>query len=250
MNSPSDLPLLYSEYSDWWPILSTPEDYAEEAEFYRQAMISATNLDIRTVVEFGSGGGNNASHLKQYFDMTLVDLSHGMLSVSRKLNPECEHLQGDMRTARLGRQFDGVFIHDAIVYITTGSDLQAAIETAFAHCKPGGVALFAPDHTRETFKPSTSHGGHDRALKQMRYLEWTWDPDPGDSTYCSLMVYVLRADGEEVRCVQDLHVCGLFAEQDWLRIIAEAGFSPRSLPFEHSEIDTCTAPVFLGLKPD
>ena len=35
--------------------------------------------------------------------MTLVDLSEEMLAVSRELNPECEHLQGDMRTLRLGR---------------------------------------------------------------------------------------------------------------------------------------------------
>lgn len=248
MNAPADIPLLYTELADWWPVLSAPGDYAEEAEFYRQAMISAANLNIRTVVEFGSGGGNNASHLKEHFEMILVDRSPGMLSVSKKLNPECDHLEGDMRTARLGRQFDAVFIHDAIVYMTTEGDLRAAIETAFVHCKPGGVALFAPDHTRETFKPSTSHGGHDRTHRKMRYLEWTWDPDPVDTTYYSLMIYVLRAEGEEVRCVQDLHVCGLFGEEDWLRIIAESGFEPRLLPFEHSEIVTCTAPVFLGLK--
>jgi SAM-dependent methyltransferase len=248
MTNQADLPLLYTEYADWWPVLSTPGDYAEEAAFYRQAIVSATNLEIRTLVEFGSGGGNNASHLKEHFDMTLVDVSPAMLAVSRKLNPECEHLEGDMRTARLRRQFDAVFIHDAVAYMTTEKDLRAAIETAYEHCKPGGVALFAPDFTRETFNPRTSHGGHDRGKRKLRYLEWTWDPDPRDTTFCSLMVYVLRAEDEKVRCVEDMHVCGLFAEEDWLRIIAGVGFTPRSLPFEHSEIETCSAPVFLGLK--
>jgi SAM-dependent methyltransferase len=127
MNAPADIPLLYTELADWWPVLSAPGDYAEEAEFYRQAMISAANLNIRTVVEFGSGGGNNASHLKEHFEMILVDRSPGMLSVSKKLNPECDHLEGDMRTARLGRQFDAVFIHDAIVYMTTEGDPAALL---------------------------------------------------------------------------------------------------------------------------
>jgi SAM-dependent methyltransferase len=244
----SDIPLLYTEYADWWPVLSAPEDYAEEAEFYRQAMISAAERDIRTMVEIGSGGGNNASHLKKHVDMTLVDLSPAMLSVSKKLNPECEHLEGDMRTARLGCQFDAVFIHDAIVYMTSEDDLRSTIQTAYVHCKPGGVALFAPDHTRETFKPSTSHGGHDGPRRKLRYLAWTWDPDPGDTTYCSLMVYVLREENEQVRCVEDLHECGLFAEKDWLKLIAEAGFKPRVMPFEHSEIESDAVPVFLGLK--
>ena len=40
--------------------------------------------------------------------MTLVDPSAGMLAHSRKLNPECAHHEGDMRTFRLGNggQFD------------------------------------------------------------------------------------------------------------------------------------------------
>ena len=48
-----------------------------------------------------------------------------MLALSATLNPECEHLEGDMRTLRLGRTFDVVFIHDAISYLTTEDDLRA-----------------------------------------------------------------------------------------------------------------------------
>jgi hypothetical protein len=66
-----------------------------------------------------------------------------------------------MRTVRLDHQFDAVFIHDAIVYMTTEADVRAAIETAFLHCRPGGAALFAPDHLRENFAEDTEHGGHD-----------------------------------------------------------------------------------------
>ena len=65
------------------------------------------------MLELGSGGGNNASHLKAHFQLTLVDLSPAMLAVSRALNPECEHLQGDMRTVRLGRRFDAPTDHIA-----------------------------------------------------------------------------------------------------------------------------------------
>jgi SAM-dependent methyltransferase len=240
--------LLYSDLATWWPVLSSPENYAEEAEFYRQAIVSASEHEIRSVVEFGSGGGNNASHLKQYFDLTLVDLSSEMLEVSKKLNSECEHIQGDMRSVRLDREFDSVFIHDAIVYMTSEIDLRAAIQTAYEHCRIGGVALFAPDYTRETFVPSTEHGGHDQEDRSLRYLQWTWDPDPSDTTYLSFMVYAMRTMDEEVRCAQDMHVCGLFGEQDWHRFIAEEGFSVRALAFEHREVQTVSLPIFLGLK--
>ena len=158
--------------------MSAPEDYEEEAAFYGRALEEACQGPARTLVELGSGGGNNASHLKSRFKMVLVEPSAGMLKVSRALNPECEHVQGDMRTVRLNRQFDLVFVHDAVCYMTTESDLRQAIETAFMHCRPGGAALFAPDHLLENFRPSSDHGGHDSATHGLRYLEWTWDPDP------------------------------------------------------------------------
>jgi hypothetical protein len=152
-----------------------------------------------------------------------------------------------MRTVRLGRTFDAVFIHDAIDYMLTEADLRAAIETAFLHCKPGGVALFVPDHTRETFKESTDHGGEDAGKRSLRYLEWTWDPDPADTTYRYEMVYLLR-EGEQVRSVLDRHVCGLFAQADWLRLMHEAGFETQMLPYEHSELEPNSAHLFLGRK--
>ena len=248
MNNIDDLPALYGELAVWWPALSAPEDYAEEAEFYHQAIQSACERAPQTMLELGSGGGNNASHLKANYQMTLVDLSPGMLGVSRELNPECEHIQGDMRTARLGREFDAVFIHDAIAYMLTESDLVRAIETAYLHCATGGAALFAPDHTSETFKETTSHGGHDLGDRSLRYLEWTWDPDPDDTTCISEMVYLLRAGLTDVRCVQDRHVCGLFSHEVWMRLISAAGFQARSLPFEHSEIEPGSAHIFLGIK--
>ena len=91
---------MYGELAGWWPLLSAPGSYAEEAEIYRRLLVEAADRPPVTVLELGSGGGNNASHLKAHFRMTLVDLSPGMLKVSRELNPECEHVQVDMRTVR------------------------------------------------------------------------------------------------------------------------------------------------------
>ena len=97
-----------------------------------------------------------------------------MLTLSQGLNPGCEHVLGDMRTMRMGRTFDIVFVHDAIAYMVTETDLLDCLATAFAHLRPEGVALFVPDHTRESFHPSTDHGGHDGADgRSLRYLEWT-----------------------------------------------------------------------------
>jgi trans-aconitate methyltransferase len=91
--------------------------------------------------------------LKHHFALTLVDRSEQMLEISRELNPECEHVRGDMRTVRLDRTFDGVFVHDALAYIVAEPDLEAVFETASVNCRPGGSAAFVPDYVRETFAP-------------------------------------------------------------------------------------------------
>jgi SAM-dependent methyltransferase len=218
---------MYAELAEWWPLLSSPEEYAGEAETFHALLVEACGDAPRTVLELGSGGGNNAFHLKAHHTMTLVDLSSEMLAVSAALNPDCEHVQGDMRAVRLNRSFDAIFVHDAVEYMTTEADLRAAIATAFEHCRAGGAALFVPDHVRETFAATTDHGGHDVDGKGARYLEWTYDPDPSDTTYRVEFVIVTRDRAGDVRVVHDRHVFGLFERDDWLRLLREAGFDPR-----------------------
>ena len=243
-------PRLYADLATWWPLLSIPSDYAEEAAFYQSLILATAQIPVVTMLELGCGGGNNASHLKRRFDLLLTDPSPDMLDVSRALNPECEHLPGDMRNLRTGREFDAVFVHDAVVYMTTEADLRRAIDTAFLHCKPGGAALFAPDHLRENFTPGTDQGGHDGAGgKALRYLEWTWDPDPSDTTYLVDYAYVLRDEDGSVRVEYDRHIEGLFSRGEWLRFLGEAGFAAQAVPFNHSELSPGEYEILVGVKP-
>jgi uncharacterized membrane protein len=144
---------MYDEIADWWPVISPPSEYAEEAALYVEMIRAAAPGPARELLELGSGGGNNASLLKRAFSMTLVEPADKMREISRKLNPECTHVPGDMRSVRLGRTLD------AVMYMTTEEDLRAALRTVAAHLAPGGVPLVAPDATTETFSGATEHGG-------------------------------------------------------------------------------------------
>ncbi len=237
-------PALYTQLADWWHLLSAPEDYDEEAALFARLLTDACHPPPRTLLELGSGGGSNASFLKQRLSLTLVDLSEGMLAVSSRLNPECEHLQGDMRTLRLERTFDLVFIHDAIVYMTSEADLLAALRTAAVHLRPGGAALFCPDYTRENFAPKTASGGHDAPDgRGARYLEWIYDPDPADSTYHMDFAYLLRNANGSLQNYEDRHVCGLFSQDTWLRLLREVGLEP------HVVDDNFGRQLFLATRP-
>jgi trans-aconitate methyltransferase len=248
---PSDIPAphrFYGELASWWPLISPVEDYAEESVFAATVLGTAA-IPVLEVLELGSGGGHSAFHLKSRFTMTLVDLSEEMLAVSRRLNPECEHVAGDMRTVRLGRQFDAVFVHDAIDYMTTPDDLGLAIATAYAHCRAGGVAVFVPDHTRETFVEEADHDGNDGADgRSVRYLEWTWDPDPTDTWTVTEYVFLLRGPDGTMRSVHETHRTGLFGHDEWLDAVAAAGFRPEAVTEATSE-DRVPRALFVGHRP-
>ena len=242
MPSENSLPKLYTSLASWFHLLTNPADYVEEAEFARQTLVESANRPIRTVLELGSGGGNNAFHLKRSFDMTLVDISADMLELSGRINPECEHLVGDMRDVRLGREFDAVFVHDAVMYMTSVEELAQSLETAYLHCKVGGVALFMPDLVKETFAESVHHGGHDGDGRSLRFFEWTFDPDPEDSTYSVDFACFLREGRSPVRLEHECHVFGLFSRNEWLNRFRDAGFVARGLndPFGRQ--------IFVGLR--
>jgi SAM-dependent methyltransferase len=239
---------LYADLAPWWPLISPPEEYEEEAAFAARVLGQAAR-PVREVLELGSGGGHLASHLRPRFSMTLVDASSPMLEVSRRLNPGCPHIAGDMRTIRLGRDFDAVFVHDAVGYMTSEADLRQVAGTAFAHCRPGGVAVFVPDHTAETYQPGTGYGGTDGADgRGARYLEWAWDPDPADTWTLTEYAFLLREPGGAVRAVHETHRLGLFGRGTWLRLLEDAGFRARAITEETSE-DRQPRELFAGAVP-
>jgi len=217
---------LYRELAEWWPLISPPEEYAADAAVLERVFTSSP-APVRTVLDLGSGGGHVAMHLAGRFDLTLVDRSAEMLGVSRRLNPGCAHIQGDMLTLRLGRSFDAVLVHDAVDYVITEPDLLKVARTAFQHCRAGGIAVFAPDHTADTFRPGKGGGGKsDAAGRQASFRERTTDPDPSDEWIESEYEFTLRAADRTEQVIRETHRLGAFRHSTWMRVLAAAGFEP------------------------
>jgi SAM-dependent methyltransferase len=240
---------IYQELAPWYYLLTKQEEYVTESAIYVEAMRAHIKRPLETLLELGSGGGNNAFHYKHQVKATLTDLSGQMLAISRRQNPDLEHLQGDMRTLRLGRSFDAVFCHDAVCYMTTKEALSQVMQTAFEHLSPNGLALFAPDYTRETFKESTHDGGHNgEDGRALRYLEWVYDPDPSDNCYKVDYALMLR-EGSSLRIEHDRHTEGLFSNQEWLSLLSAAGFEATMIEKTFEEDgETFDFRLFVGVK--
>ncbi len=234
---------MYDELARWWPLLSPPSEYDEEAADLLERLGRHSDSPRPALLELGSGGGSLAFHLKRHFKLTLTDRSPAMLAVSQAVNGECEHLQGDMRTLRLGRQFDVVLVHDAIMYATTPADVRATLKTAAVHCRAGGTVAVLPDYVRETFVPGTECDGLDAPDgRGLRYLEWRQDPDPSDDTYVVDYSFLLRESDGSVTVEHDRHVEGLFRRADWLAWFEESGLPARGW------LDSSGREIFVGTR--
>jgi SAM-dependent methyltransferase len=234
---------IYDELADWWPVFAHPATYRRETSHFMRVLRKSNRPAPRTLLELGSGGGNSASYLKAHFEMTLVDLSSRMLRVSRRLNPECRHIKGDIRTVRLGQEFDAVFVHDAICHMTTEVQLLAVMRTAYVHCRPGGMALFVPDFVRETFAEGTDQGGSDSEKGSVRFLQWIADPDPADTTYVVDFAILIRDRRGRARVEHDRHLLGLFPRARWLSMLRQVGFKASVVRDER------VRDAFLGRRP-
>ena len=226
---------LYGDLAWLWPIMSPPEEYAEEAGYWLRLLRTRLPAGRRRVLELGCGGGHFLHQLVPEYDAVAVDVSEAMLAHSRRLNPGVAHHLGDMRTVRLGETFDAVLIHDAIDYMLTEDDLRAAFATARAHLAPGGLLLAAPDHYADTFtSPYVDDDTKSDGETTLTYVEYSVVLDPADTRVETAYVYCIVRGGE-LRVEVDRHTTGLFPLATWERVMAEAGFAVERVDYPVDE---------------
>lgn len=218
---------MYKELAKYWPLISDSADYAYPSTFWKKTLRELLGDGRHKILELGVGGGHNLSHLVSDFDAVAVDLSPDMIEQARILNPDVELHVGDMRTYRDGKKYDAVIVDDAISYMATHDDLLQVFATAKAHLNPGGVFVCAPDELKETMimpqvtskiQPIPDGGS-------FAFVEYYHDPDPNDTSYECIFTFYIH-DGQRFQRFEDIHTLGVFSKEDWMRLLAQAGFRP------------------------
>jgi hypothetical protein len=82
----------------------------------------------------------------------------------------------------------------------------------------------------------------------VRYLEWTWDPDPADTWVDTVYVFALRDEDGSVEVVHERHRTGLYARAEWLRVLSDVGFEA-TVVTEHTTEERMPRDVFVGRRP-
>lgn len=240
---------IYEDLAGWYPLLTHPSDYEEEAKWYADLLRHHALREVVEVLELGCGIGANASHMKAWFQMFLSDRSPAMLKECAHFNPELPRYEGDLRSLRLDRRFDAVFVHDAASYLLTEEDLSALAETVEVHLRPGGVALICPDDLQENFRPETSSGGHDGTDgRSLRYVEWSRPGDAPNEVLTDFALLLKDADGT-VSVAHDRHRTGRLPGHEWRRALASVGLEVEQRALEHSEVESGRQHLFVAVRP-
>ena len=201
-------------------IITSPEACCEETELYSEIIINNSTTKPEKLLHLGCGAGMNDFTFKKHFAVTGVDLTSPMLEIARKLNPEVKYTPGDMRNIRLKDKYDAVTIPDSIAYMTTESDLQKTLQTAYYHLNPGGVCLIVV-HIRDTFKEnnfvySGKQGDIHVTVFENNYIS-------GETNYEATIVYLIRRQNK-LEIFTDTHTLGLFDMQLWKNLFRRTGF--------------------------
>ena len=227
---------LYSDLSWLWPMWGdAATEYAHYCDHVTSLVRRYAERPARTLLDIGCGGGKNVLNLKRHFDVTGLDLSPAMLAQARERNPECDFVQGDMRSFRLDRTFDAVLVDDAISHMSCRADFVAALRAASAHLDPGGVLVATPDVTVETFRQNrttTTPAGRDGL--DVVFVENVYDPDPADEWYETTIVYLIRERGR-LRVETDRWTMGLFSRDTWRQALGETGLRVHEGLYEPGE---------------
>lgn len=240
---------LYGDLAWTWPIISPPEDYVRESDYFASLIRENCTFDVETMLHLGCGGGHNDFTLKRHFAVTGIDMSKRMLGLARSLNPEVTYRLGDMRSLRLGSTFDSVALLDSVNYLLDRDDLRLAFETAFHHLRPGGVLLTMVEQTPQGFRQNlTRHWTRSRGDTEITFIENSYDPDPGDSTYESTFVFLIRRKGR-LEIETDRHLGGIFPMGTWYDALGEAGFSVERADYEVPEEGEGPLPILICTKP-
>jgi SAM-dependent methyltransferase/pimeloyl-ACP methyl ester carboxylesterase len=243
---------LYNDLAWLWPMWGDhASEYTRYCDFVVGLIHQHSLRPVGSMLNIACGGGKNVFNLKKHFAVTGLDLSPAMLDGAVGLNPECEFVEGDMRSFTLGRTFDAILIDDGISSMTSRGELAAAFQAAFRHLEPGGVMVVTADVTKEnfvqnetTFTPAS--GKSKPETMEIVFIENVFDPDPEDDHYEAVMIYLIRENGL-LRVETDRSLLGIYSLGTWRRTLSETGFAISEEIFKDSGLEyitfACTKPL-------
>ena len=105
--------------------------------------INAYKPESKSILELGSGTGNNLIALSKKFETYGLELSPEMLAISKKKDKKSVYSQGDMSDFDLGQKFDVIIcMFDSINHLPSLNHWKKTFDCSHRHLVDGGLFIF------------------------------------------------------------------------------------------------------------
>jgi SAM-dependent methyltransferase len=134
---------MFRETAHVYDLIYTAEgkDYLAESTEVRDQVIERTP-DASSLLDVACGTGGHLRYLREWFEVTGLDVDPAMLTQARKALPGVSLVEGDMRTFDLDRRFDAIVcLFSSIGYMSSREDLHAAVVRMASHLASGGTLI-------------------------------------------------------------------------------------------------------------
>jgi ubiquinone/menaquinone biosynthesis C-methylase UbiE len=220
--------LLHNKLAKYYDRVYSFKDYLDEAVRLQNLIIKYSESGGNTLLDVACGTGLHLKHLKDDFSCTGVDVSKAMLKIARKNVKEVTFKEADMKTLRLGKQFDVILcLLSSIGYVKTAASLEKTIWNFSKHLKKGGLALIEPSHAKSAYVSGepriTTYDGKEAKIARINYTNFR-------QATAVLNMHILIAErGKDAKYFVDRHELGLFGINNTVRIMKAAGLKSKYL---------------------
>jgi len=220
--------LLHNKLAKYYDRVYSFRDYLDEAVRLQNLIIKYLESGGNSLLDVACGTGLHLKHLKDDFSCTGVDISKSMLRIARKNAKGVTFKEADMKTLRLGKQFDVIIcLLSSIGYVKTTARLEKTIRNFSKHLKKGGLALIEPSHAKSAYVSGepriTTYDGKDAKIARINYTNFR------QATAVLTMHILIAERGKDAKYFMDKHELGLFGINNTLRVMKAAGLKSRYL---------------------
>ena len=219
---------IHNQLAKYYDRFYSFKDYLDEAVRLQNLIIRYLKSEGNSLLDVGCGTGLHLKHLKNDFSCTGVDVSKSMLKIARKNAKGVTFKEADMKTLKLGKQFDIIVcLLSSIGYVKTVTSLEKTIQKFSKHLKKGGLALIEPSHAKSTYvngEPRiTTYNGKEVKIARVNFTKLR-------QATAVLNMHILIAErGKDAKYFVDKHELGLFGINYTLKVMKAAGLKSKYL---------------------
>jgi ubiquinone/menaquinone biosynthesis C-methylase UbiE len=220
--------LLHNQLAEYYDRVYSFKDYLDEAVRLQNLIIKYLESGGNSLLDVACGTGLHLKHLRDDFSCTGVDVSKSMLKIARKNAKGVTFKEADMKTLRLGKQFDVITcLLSSIGYVKTAASLGKTIRNFSKHLKKGGLALIEPSHAKSVYVSGepriTTYDWKDAKIARVNFTKIR-------QATAVLNMHILIAErGKDAKYFIDKHELGLFGINNTLRIMKAVGLKSKYL---------------------